>query len=223
MVGRRARSPLPCPSRGGGKAAHDPGSVRLRPSGFPGRGAADPAGPRGGSEDPVRRVQPAPAHQAPARTAGPPRGPPGHHRPRRDHRGRGRAAHRVPGDPSPDPREPHHRRPLPAARGRRGRHRRPAGPQLGHDRRLCRARGPGVGLAGRAARGQRDDRLPRCRRRPRDRGPRLLPRHVHDGDRADRGAGRGPHHRPPARARAAPTRSSSGASATSRPPASRRS
>ena len=41
------------------------------------------------------------------------------------------------------------------------------------------------------------DRLPRQRRRARDRGPELLPRHVHDRDRADRGPDRDPL-RPPA-------------------------
>ena len=89
-------------------------------------------------------------------------------------------------------------RALPAPPRRVRWHRRPAGPQLGHDRRLGRARGPRLGLAGGAARPQRDDRLPRRRRRPRDRGPRLLPRHVHHGHRAHGGARRGPHHRPPA-------------------------
>ena len=54
---------------------------------------------------------------------------------------------------------------------RRRRHRRPAGPQLGHDRRLGRPRGSRLGLARRAARHQRDDRLPRRRRRARDRWP----------------------------------------------------
>ena len=51
---------------------------------------------------------------------------------------------------------------------------------------------PALGLARRAARHQRDDRLPRPRRRARDQGPRLLPRHVHHRDRAHRDPDRGP-------------------------------
>ena len=54
-------------------------------------------------------------------------------------------------------------------------------------------------------------------------GPRLLPRHVHDGDRADRGPDRDPDPAPTASRRRAPTRSSSARSATSRRSASRRS
>ncbi len=189
---RRARHRSRAAAREGGKAAHDPGSVRLRASSHAGRGAADPAGPRGGGQDPVGRVQPDPAHQAAARPARAARRHPGPDRPRRHHRGRGRPAHRLARDPPPDPRERAGGRPLPAHPRRVGRHRRPAGPQLGHDRRLGRSRGSRVGLAGGPARRERHGRLPRRQRRPRDRGPRLLPRHVHDGDRAHRGPRRGP-------------------------------
>ena len=104
-----------------------------------------------------------------------------------------------------------------------GRHRRPAGPQLGDDRRLRRrtpipaSDWPAVLLAG-----QRDHRVPRARRDSRDRGARLLPRHVHHGDRADRGPDRGPDlRRRTARVGRRPTRSSSARSATSRRRASR--
>ena len=62
---------------------------------------------------------------------------------------------------------------------------------------------------------QRDDRLHEPGRRASDRRTRLLPRHLHDRDRADRGPDRDPG-LPPADARpAAPTRSSSARSATS--------
>ena len=81
--------------------------------------------------------------------------------------------------------------------------RRSAGPQLGHDRRLGRPRGPGLGLAGHPDRRRRLGRLPERERRARRQGARLLPRHVHDGHRADRGPDRGPHPaaRPPHRRR----------------------
>ncbi len=120
---------------------------------------------------------------------------------RRDRR---RPAHRRPGDPPADPRERDRPRPLPDARGRDRPHRRPAGPQLGHDRRLGRPRRPGVGLAGHPHR----RRTPRSSagaadRRAVDRGPGLLPRHLHDGHRADRGPDRDPHPAPAARTPAA--------------------
>ena len=65
-----------------------------------------------------------------------------------------------------------------------------------------------------------------CRSRDRradDRRARLLPRHVPDRDRADRGPDRDPHSAAGRAAAAAPTRSSSARPATSRPSASRRS
>ena len=95
------------------------------------------------------------------------------------------------------------------------RHRRPAGPQLGHDRRLgrpCRpaADWPAVLLA--------TTRRSSCAARTASasRGPGVLPRYVHHGDRAHRGPDRV---RIPRRApgRAVASRSSSGRRATSRP------
>ena len=87
----------------------------VRP-GEPGRGAADPQGPRRGGEAAVGRLQPHPAHQAPPRPAGPPRRHARHHRPRRHHRDRRRAAHRRPGHPPPGPRQRHRPGPLPGPR-----------------------------------------------------------------------------------------------------------
>ena len=113
------------------------------------------------------------------------RRPPGDQRPRRHRRDRRLAANRRARDAPPDQDEPSHRRDVPDDARARRRHRRPAGPQLGDDRRLGRARGSRLGLAGGCSPGrERDDRLPRPRRRARDQGPRLLPRHVHHGDRA---------------------------------------
>ena len=100
--------------------------------------------------------------------------------------------------------------------------RRPAGPQLGHDRRLRRPRRPGLGLAGGPHRGATRTIVCRSQTGDRDdRGARLLPRHVPDGHRADRGPDRDPDPAPAARHRPAPTRSSSARSATSRRSASR--
>ena len=117
--GPRSSPQLCCPSgldgptsppleRGGGQQRDDSRPVRLRPPGEPGRGAADPQGPRGRGEAPLRRLQPHPPDQAPAGAAGPPRRHPRRDRPRRHRRDRRRAAHRRPGDPSPDPRARDH-------------------------------------------------------------------------------------------------------------------
>ena len=74
LCGRRSRtgraSPRPHAGRREGRSRDDSRAVRLRPSGGPGRGAADPRGARGRGEDPVRRLQPDPAAEAAARAAG---------------------------------------------------------------------------------------------------------------------------------------------------------
>ena len=69
--------------------------------------------------------------------------------------------------------------------------------------------------------GNAHDRLPEPDGRAIDRGARLLPRHVPDGHRADRGPDRDPDRRIDREARRVPTRSSSARSATSRRSASR--
>ena len=136
----------------------------------------------------LRLAQPAPARRHP-----------GHHRPRRDHRGRRRPPHRS-----------------------RATHR-----QI-HENAIVVDRYPllhdvsgGIGdpqvrnwgtIGGSVAHADPASDWPAallalnativCRgagRRPRDRGPRLLPRHVHDGHRAHGGPRRGPHRRPAAR------------------------
>ena len=114
----------------------------------PGRGAADPQGPRRGGEAAVRRLQPDPAHQAPPGAAGPARRPAditgldGIIETDDDLRIGARATHRQ-----------IHENPIvvdhyPGLIDLAGHDRRPAGAQLGHDRRLGRPRRSGQRLAG---------------------------------------------------------------------------
>src|SRR6516165_12184654 len=72
----RMGSPSSRREREGGSRRDDSRPVRLRSSGEPGRDAGDPEGSRGGSQDPVRRLQLAAVDEAPARAAGPARRPP---------------------------------------------------------------------------------------------------------------------------------------------------
>ena len=171
--------------------AHDPRTLRLRPTAGPRRRPPDPVRARRRGQAALRRLQPPAAAQAAPGPAGPPRRPPRRGRPRR-HRPARLLHDRRAGDPPPDPRERGARRGL-ADRPRRGRRdRRPAGPQLGDDRRLVRPCRPQLRLAGRPARRPRQPRLPERLRRAGDRRPGLLRRHVPDRDRADRGPDRGP-------------------------------